>query len=156
MRCSSCYGAWASAAAAHRLSSCGSQALEHRLNSCGVWGQLLHGMWDLSRSGIELASPALAGGSLTTEPPGVCVYVCQPLSHVRFCKIPWTVAHQAPLSMGSSRPECWSGLPVPSPGDFPAPRDRTWDFHIASPGKPHNLSYICKPLSSCRGIVKLQ
>ena len=31
-------GVRASAAAAHRLSSCGSQALEHRLNSCGVWG----------------------------------------------------------------------------------------------------------------------
>ena len=28
---------------------------------------------------------------------------------------PWTVAHQAPLSMGFSRQECWSGLPFPSP-----------------------------------------
>ena len=32
---------------------------------------------------------------------------------------PWTVAHQAPLSMGFSRPEYWSGLPFPSPGDLP-------------------------------------
>ena len=32
---------------------------------------------------------------------------------------PWTVAHQAPLSMGFSRQECWSGLPFPSPGDLP-------------------------------------
>ena len=31
---------------------------------------------------------------------------------------PWTVAHQAPLSMGFSRQECWSGLPFPSPGDL--------------------------------------
>ena len=30
---------------------------------------------------------------------------------------PWTVAHQAPLSMGFSRQEYWSGLPFPSPGD---------------------------------------
>ena len=30
---------------------------------------------------------------------------------------PWTVAHQAPLSMGFSRPEYWSGLPFPSPRD---------------------------------------
>ena len=29
-----------------------------------------------------------------------------------------TIAHQAPLSMGFSRQECWSGLPFPSPGDF--------------------------------------
>ena len=34
---------------------------------------------------------------------------------------PWTVTHQAPLSMGFSRQEYWSGLPFPSPGDFPDP-----------------------------------
>ena len=34
---------------------------------------------------------------------------------------PWTVAHQAPLSMGFSRQECWSGLPFPSPEDLPDP-----------------------------------
>ena len=33
---------------------------------------------------------------------------------------PWTIAHQAPLSMGFSRQE-WSGLPFPSPGDLPNP-----------------------------------
>ena len=38
------------------------------------------------------------------------------LSHVQlFVTPPWTVAHQAPLSMGFSRQEYWSGLPVPSP-----------------------------------------
>ena len=36
------------------------------------------------------------------------------LSHVRLCN-PWTVAHQAPPSMGFSRQEYWSGLPFPSP-----------------------------------------
>ena len=35
--------------------------------------------------------------------------------------IPWTVAHQAPLPMGFSRQEYWSGLPFPSPGDLPSP-----------------------------------
>ena len=34
---------------------------------------------------------------------------------------PWTVAHQAPLSMGFARQEYWSGLPFPSPGDRPYP-----------------------------------
>ena len=33
----------------------------------------------------------------------------------------WTVAHQAPPSMGFSRQEYWSGLPFPSPGDLPNP-----------------------------------
>ena len=35
--------------------------------------------------------------------------------------IPQTVAHQAPLSVGSSRQAYWSGLPFPSPGDLPDP-----------------------------------
>ena len=34
---------------------------------------------------------------------------------------PWTLAHQAPLSMGFSRQEYWSGLPCPPPGDLPDP-----------------------------------
>ena len=34
---------------------------------------------------------------------------------------PWTVAHQAPLSMGFPRQEYWSGLPFASPGDLPDP-----------------------------------
>ena len=34
---------------------------------------------------------------------------------------PWTLARQAPLSMGFSRQEYWSGLPLPSPGDLPDP-----------------------------------
>ena len=36
--------------------------------------------------------------------------------------IVWTAARQAPLSMGFSRQEYWSGLPFPSPGDLPNPR----------------------------------
>ena len=35
--------------------------------------------------------------------------------------IPWSVVYQAPLSMGYSRQEYWSGLPFPSPGDLPDP-----------------------------------
>ena len=40
-------------------------------------------------------------------------------SRVRLFATPWTVARQAPLSMGFSRQEYWSGLPCPPPGDFP-------------------------------------
>ena len=43
------------------------------------------------------------------------------LSRVRLFATPWTVAHQAPQSMGFSRQEYWSGLPFPSPGDLPDP-----------------------------------
>ena len=43
------------------------------------------------------------------------------LSCVRLFATPWTVAYQAPLSMGFSRQEYWSGLPFPSPGDLPDP-----------------------------------
>ena len=43
------------------------------------------------------------------------------LSHVRLFAIPWTVAYQAPPSMGFFRQKYWSGLPFPSPGDLPDP-----------------------------------
>ena len=43
------------------------------------------------------------------------------LSRVRLFATPWTVAPQAPPSMGFSRQEYWSGFPFPSPGDLPDP-----------------------------------
>ena len=43
------------------------------------------------------------------------------LSHVQLFATPWTVARQAPLSMGFFRQECWSGLPFPLPGNLPNP-----------------------------------
>ena len=42
-------------------------------------------------------------------------------SLVQLLATPWTVAHQAPLPMGFSRQDYWSGLPFPSPGDLPDP-----------------------------------
>ena len=48
--------------------------------------------------------------------------VCQSLSCVQLFVTPWTVIHQAPLSMEFCRQEYWSGLPFPSPGDLPDPR----------------------------------
>ena len=46
---------------------------------------------------------------------------CELLSRVRFFVSPWAVAHQAPLSVGFSMQEYWSGLPFPSPEDLPHP-----------------------------------
>ena len=43
----------------------------------------------------------------------------QPLSRVQLFVTPWMEDCQAPLSMGFSRQEYWSGLPFPPPGDLP-------------------------------------
>ena len=43
------------------------------------------------------------------------------LSHVRLFATPWTAAYQAPLSMGLSRQEYWSGVPSPSLSGVPSP-----------------------------------
>ena len=105
-----------------------------------------------SRTGIEPASPALAGG-VSTKSLQSCPTLCDPidssppgypvpgilqartlesvaisfsnawewkvkvklLSRVWLLATPWTAAHQAPPSMGFSRQEYWSGLPLPSP-----------------------------------------
>ena len=53
----------ASLVAEHRLQT-------RRLSSCGSRAQLLRGMWDLTRPGLEPVSPALAGRFSTTAPPG--------------------------------------------------------------------------------------
>ena len=67
------------------------------------------------------------------------------LSHVRPFVMLWTVAHQAPPSMGFSRWEYWSGLPFPSPRDLPnpgiEPRSPTLQADALTsepPGKPSN------------------
>ena len=44
-----------------------------------------------------------------------------PFSHAQVFVTPRTVTHQAPLSMGFSRQEYWSGLPRPPPGNLPDP-----------------------------------
>ena len=51
------------------------------------------------------------------------------VSPVRLFASPWTVAYQAPPSMGFSRQECWSGLPFPSLGDLPDPGNNPGVLH---------------------------
>ena len=50
---------------------------------------------------------------------GQCPLHMRVLGHVQLSATPWTVAHQAPLSMGFPRQEHWSELPLPTPGDLP-------------------------------------
>ena len=70
--------------------------------------------------------------------------------HVQLFVIPWTIAHQAPLSMGFSRQKYWSGFPCPPPRDLPNPETEpaslmfialaggffatsaTWKAHVSS------------------------
>ena len=78
------------------------------------------------------------------------------LSRVQLFVTPWTVACQAPLSMGFSRQEYWSGLPFPPPGDLPDPGTeprspvvqadslplrRMWHYFQAVPSRWAGLPY---------------
>ena len=82
-------------------------------------------------------------------------------SRVRLCATPLTEAHQAPLSLGFSRQEYWSGLPCPLPGDLPNPRikPRSPALQVDSlpsepPGKPMNTRV--GSLSLLQGIFPIQ
>ena len=48
----------------------------------------------------------------------ICVCMLSHFSHIWLFATPWTVVHQAPLSVGLSRQEYWSGLPCPPPGNL--------------------------------------
>ena len=78
----------------------------------------------------------------------IYIYLFLTLSHVKLFATPWTVAHQAPLSMGFSRQEYWSGLPFLSSGDLPDPGiDRSPALQADSllpepPGKPYIYNIV--------------
>ena len=75
----------------------------------------------------------------------VMTVVVQLLNLVHLFVTPWTIALQAPLSIGFSRQEYWSGLPFPPPGDLPNPGMKPKSpalagrfFTAGPPGKPSN------------------
>ena len=51
----------------------------------------------------------------------ICLYICMHAELLQFCLFAtlWTIAHQAPLSVGFSRQDYCSGLPCPPPGHLP-------------------------------------
>ena len=61
-------------------------------------------------------------------PPIGLAGVLSRFKHVLLCATLWTAACQAPLSMGISKQEYWSGLPSPPPGDLPNPREEPMSF----------------------------
>ena len=85
----------ASLVAEHRLQT-------RRLSSCGSRAQLLRGMWDLPRPGLEPVSPALAGRLSTAAPPG------KPPTQLLICWYTQVLQGLFPReSPGSSTPHCW-------------------------------------------------
>ena len=70
------------------------------------------------RPGREVYSSSLKRGAVLHK---VKKWKCYSLSCVWLFMTPWTVSHQAPLSMGFSRQEYWSRLLFPSPGDLSNP-----------------------------------
>ena len=84
------------------------------------------------------------------------------LSRVWFFVTPWTVAYQAPPSMGFSRQEYWSGLPFPSPGDLPDPGIEPGSPALQAdaltsepPGKPCHASKVSLKVIPQRWLVPL-
>ena len=88
----------------------------------------------------------------------MCLYYicccCAVLSYIQLFSTPWTVAQQAPLSMGFPRQEYWNGLPFPAPGDLSNPGIKPTSllsptltdrfFTTVPPGKhKHTHIYIC-------------
>ena len=80
-------------------------------------------------------------------------------SHVWLFVTLWIIACQAPLCMGFSRQEYWSGLPFPSPGDLPDPGVKpvspalaAWFFTTASPGKLSPYDCIVSFMWICRNV----
>ena len=79
----------------------------------------------------------------------IWVSKCKSLSCVGFFVTPWTIAYQAPLSIGFSRQECWSGQPFPSSGDLPnpgikprSPASQTDSLTSELLGKPRKTIYM--------------
>ena len=75
------------------------------------WGRALLGS---SGHGLERRR----GGKVPECKEMLLLLLLSHFSRVRFFATPWTAARQAPLSMGFSRQEYWSGLLLPSPGDL--------------------------------------
>ena len=109
---------------------------EHRL-----WGQRA-----CEQILVLIGSGSVSSGQwLSLSDCSFHVYVCMltHFIHTQLFVTPWTVARQAPLSMGFSRKERWSGQPFPFPGDRP---DQGWNpdflhvrqilYHLSHQGSP--------------------
>ena len=91
------------------------------IKNCGFCYERMRNPWELWANTPMIWSILwLSGCFFSVVTVGMVKRVCV-LSHVRLFVPLWTVAHQTLLSMGFPRPESWSRLPFPSPGDLPVP-----------------------------------
>ena len=96
---------------------------------------------------IELWQLRSSAGPVLKDHPVIIVVVVQSLNRAQHFANPWTIACQAPLSMGFPRKEYWSRLPFPFPEDLPDPGIKPhllcllyWQagsLPLVPPGKPH-------------------
>ena len=79
----------------------------------------------------------------------VYVHVCSVTQCACLFVNPWTVACQAPLSMGLSQQEYWGGVPLPVPGDRPNPgiEQESPGMQTGPPGKPRAHISIYKEMN---------
>ena len=108
-----------------------SPSLSSASTGLGPWGECAGARMEPKNSernwrenrGSWVSSEAAPSLCLPPQPLPPCLVVSD-------FATPWTVAHQAPLSLGLSRQEYWSGLPCPPPGDLPhlgtEPRSPAW------------------------------
>ena len=125
-----------------------SPALEHEVLTTGPPGNSRHILLVKQSprpdsKGGNVNSYTLIGVQGSYYVPGCCCCYLVTQSCLTLCD-PWTVARQAPLSVGFCRQEYWSGLPFPPPGDLPEPGIEPASSALAGkfftteqPGKPH-------------------
>ena len=118
--------------------------------------------WSTNRVLFFFPADIMKSGSkqILSTPTGILhfmAFLISPLcilSHfscVQLCVTLWTVARQAPLSMGFSRQQYWNGLPCPPPGYFPNPGIEP--VSLAAPASEADSSPLCplwSPLSSLK------
>ena len=128
----------------------GARAQQEFVQVVGSWQDHGHGLqrraWGSSRCPSEGQKDALVFVFFFFYLIKGNNFSCKPLSCVQFFVTPWTVPHQAPLSMEFSRQGYWSGLPFPSPGDISdsgiqldSPALRADSLSSETPGKPHKV-----------------
>ena len=123
--------------------SAGSQAL------CSIWGALVH-LWrpEIIADGCGISCSPI--GQEISSFHTINMWACQVASVVFTSFVtPWTVAHQAPLSIGISRQEYWRGWPCPPPGDLldpeikprspVAPASQADSLPQVPPGQPQHV-----------------
>ena len=100
---------------------CPAAAAAKSLQSCLTLCDPIDGNPPVSSVPGILQARTLEWVAISFSDAGKCKVKVKSLSRVRLFSTSWTAAHQAPPSMGFSRQEYWSGVPLPSPEDLPDP-----------------------------------